>query len=262
MTLVLYFAQHTAESFTPILERLFTNAQILVIENATDGTADIHEDLLNDLSNGRLLPNDMKAIASGDRASAFVTMLYQMIYESGKLVYLERSPLTILDEKRYFGDLNEIEKYQDDTLDAFLGRFRKAVTEKASLNKTRDENHARQLAELVRSNSKHEILVIRGALHQRPLENFLLRNGIYDYSSFHPREPYFIDIANETLSRVEVGEEISRKELMMVLIESLECARFGVRPLTQDEISQMRHKIMSMPEPSMVAYLKKRLSLS
>ncbi len=262
MTLVLYFAQHTAESFTPVLERLFTNAQILVIENATDGTADIYEDLLNDLSHGRLLPNDMKAIASGDRASAFFAMLYHMIYESGKLVYLERSPLTISDEKRYFGDLNRIKIYPDETLDAFLGRWKQRATEKASLNKTRDENHARQLAELVRSNPDHEILVIRGTLHQRPLEGFLLRNGISDYSSFHPREPYFIDIANETLSKIEADEEVSRKELMMVQIENLEGARFGVRPLTQDEVSQMRQKIMSMPEPSMVAYLKKRLSLS
>ena len=49
---------------------------------------------------------------------------------------------------------------------------------------------------------------------------------------------------------------------MMVQIENLEGARFGVRPLTQDEVSQMRQKVMSMPEPSMVAYLKKRLSLS
>ena len=48
----------------------------------------------------------------------------------------------------------------------------------------------------------------------------------------------------------------------MVQTENFECARFGVGPLTQEQISQMRQKIMSMSEPNMVVYLKTKLSLS
>jgi len=65
MPLTLYFSSHEAEAVTASLRELFRESEIVVIEHSfTEGADDLTENLLNELSQGKLHPDDLREISS------------------------------------------------------------------------------------------------------------------------------------------------------------------------------------------------------
>jgi hypothetical protein len=67
----MYFSSHGDEALTQTLEQLFSVVYIIVIEYAlSGGSDDIDELYFDELSKGRLTPEDVRSIRTGDQQFA------------------------------------------------------------------------------------------------------------------------------------------------------------------------------------------------
>jgi hypothetical protein len=177
-----------------------------------------------------------------------------MIYRSQKVVCVEQSPTPVSDMK----GLLLISLTPCRGLDDLLKRYETGVNRLGRFETARDESFASQLRELCANNRGTEILAIRGPSHQRGLEKFLRDAGV-QFSSFLSQEPMTIDMQNELVSRLEVGEVPNRKTLMMALISQCELWKHGdFRKLRQAYYVEVARKFENMSEREMEDYLKKR----
>jgi hypothetical protein len=68
----LYFSSHEAEAITPRLRQLFAEADLVLIEQAFSDEDGLTLNLVNELSRGNLLPEDVSKIGSGVGVQPFV----------------------------------------------------------------------------------------------------------------------------------------------------------------------------------------------
>jgi len=252
LPLSLYFSWHTPEAFTTEFVELFSAAEIFFVEYGYDsGLVEYHERLYNELSKGKKTPQQLAKLMSDPLTdTALYHALFEMISGRGKAVYLERSPLTVSEVVQML----TIE-FKAVDLDKNLRAYKKKLAERADCEKRRDVSFARQLRECCETNPGREILVMRGAMHQRGLERFL-RSEDVKFTSHLSHNPLPMDTQTEILSRLEIGEDVNRRELLMALVESIELKRRGYDPKTLKiaELVEIQNALAELSEKDLERY--------
>lgn len=235
----LYFWLHTAEDFSQDLERLVSDGEFIVLEEASHYVAESLEAPCNEVSRGQLTPEeairrfpDLKGMCLG-REDWFL----KKIYRSQKRVLLERSPLT---QRQAFLH----------TLDSLgsLEEYSQRIREIASYQRKRDNELALSLCSLCRENPAATIVVLRGMAHKRALEQFLTKHGV-KFSSQQSRQE--IPLAEHALqSKIEIGEEPSRKETLIALAEMREIRqrKINLENARYEDLLSIHEKFAGMSE--------------
>jgi hypothetical protein len=262
MPLTLYFSSHEAEAVTASLRELFRESEIVVIEHSfTEGADDLTENLLNELSQGKLLPDDLREISSGvgpQPFPAFDRELNSMIHRSGKTIVLEHPPVGVDDALDY--TVLQCQQFGNTPVDETCRQLTENLAKRADYEKKRDDALARQLTSLNRRHPNSNILVIRGEAHQRSLGNALAALGT-PARSLTSHKPMLTLFETEPMQKLIAGEKPSRRELLATLVEQVETRTQIFRP-TQANIRALRNLIDGMSDRQCEEYLKKRLNLT
>lgn len=181
---------------------------------------------------------------------AFYQALFEMISRRGKAVYLERSPLPASEVEQML-----TVEFKGTDLNENLRVYKKKLAERADCEKRRDVSFARQLRECCETNFGPEILVMRGAMHQRGLERFL-RSEDVKFTSHLSHNPLPMDTQTEILSKLEIGEDVNRGELLMALVELVQLKRRGYDPKTLKivELVEVKNALAGLSERDLERY--------
>jgi hypothetical protein len=247
----LYFSWHTAEAFTAKLRDLFSAANVLVSEYSYDsGLVELHERQYNELSNGgmsaeRLLEN----IPDTRTDPLFYARLFGMISNCRKRIYLERSPLGPIEAMQMLADIE-----LRGTPEEKLNMYRDSLRRRADCERRRDERFASQLAALVEENSTSQVLVLRGAMHQRALERFLKAHDV-QFETYLSHNPMFMHTETEILSKLEVGQQTNSRELLMAIAERPKLAEKGFDPVRPKmiELAEVQRELKLLSEDELRA---------
>jgi len=256
-----YFSSHEVEAFTLRLRQLFAEADTVLIEQSFSEDDDLNLNLLNELSRGNLLPDDIHKISSGignQPNPDFARELHSMIFRSRKPVVLERPPLDVTDAVAY--DALTRQEFQNMPVGKACRLLAENLAKRAAYEKKRDEALAEQLSALARTNPDASILVIRGHGHQRSLENALAASGT-SARSLTSHEPMLSLFTDELMQKLIAGGRPGRRELLRSLVEQAETRTASFRP-TQANIRAVRDRVGGMSELQCEKYLRKRLNLT
>jgi hypothetical protein len=262
MPLKLFFSRHHIEAFTPTLERLIDESDAIVLEQGIQtADIDVYEDLLNELSQGKPMLEDINALFKDDAQtqskskSAFDDKLLKKIQGSEKTIHLERSPLGLSERDEIFDYGPGRQRKFDDS----WSELRRSFERQAALDRQRDEIHTLQIKALVQKSPNSTILVLRGAVHQRGIEKFLRDKGVI-FTSFRPYEPYVLPMSWEVESKLEVGEKVTLHELLMAVVETREVEMScDLREAGETDYARVRKQIKTMTEEELEHYLRKDL---
>lgn len=242
MSLSLYFSWHTVEAFTPSLTKLFSKTNVFVNEHGwNSGRVEYEERLYNELSKGRINPKEMmKKIRDSLTDPAFYETLYGLIFRSKKRILLERSPLTLQEAK---DDLSPIE-FTNATLDEKLRIYAVALQKRAVYHRRRDEGFTSLLLEYCGRYPGSDILVMRGCMHQRALEKFLIEKGVA-FVAHLSHDPLPLHTNLEIVSKLEAGEDTNRRELLIALVEhtELNSGKYDLRTLKMTELISIQNTL-------------------
>jgi len=259
--ITMYFSSHEAEAVTPFLRELFRESEIVLVENSfTDGADDLNENLLNELSQGRLLPDDLREISSGignPPFPAFDHELNSMIHRSGKTIVLEHPPVGVCDGVKQNALMHQ--RFGNIPFDEACRQLTENLAKRADYEKKRDDALAIQLTDLNHRHPDSNILVIRGDGHRRHLENALAALGT-PARSLTSHKPMLTMFETELLQNLIAGAKPSRRELLTTLVEQVETIQF-FKP-TQANIRALREQIDRMSDRQCEEYLKKKLNLT
>lgn len=265
MPLTLYFSSHEEEALADRFLGLFADSEMVVVEcSFSDGADDVGEERFNALARGQLTPSDFDAISENmghQPFSAFDRKLKRTIHRSMKRIFIEHSPLGVLDAIKY-GELAE-EYIQAVTVDEACRQLRENLAKRSKYERSRDDALASQLAELSSQHPSNKILVVRGSGHERALEKALNEHHI-TFSAFRSHEPLLLDLETEAMAKLTVNEEPSREELLMVLLERVEIGDYESKthrpwePI-QANIGAMRVHIMAMSAEEREIIVERRL---
>ncbi len=252
MPLRLYFSLHTPEAFTQEFDRLFSQAQIFVLEHASGSDVDLDEYLYSLLSTGKTTPSHMMSYISDPLTDpAFYQKLCEMIDRSNKTILLERSPLSA-DEIKSMLSVD----FKEATFDQNLDIYKRKLAERANCHRKRDESFARQLKDYCQKYRDKEILVMRGAAHQCALESYLKSNAI-QFDSYLSHNPMPGDTQTEIISKMECGGNTNRKELLTALAELMAFKRAGYDPKkhTIAQLKELQRPLATLSEEQLERYL-------
>lgn len=260
VSVTLFFSLHNRDSFTEELRELVYRANVLLIEQATnEGPDDIAElELLHqEVSDGMRLPGDLLSTVPSN-SPEFDGRILQAVYRSQKRMCVERSPFSSRNLQIDFKfSAPRLRLPFDQTLEGYLDQFRK----QAMVDRKRDEAVALQIVELNRQQAGQHVLVIRGVSHQRALERLLTDAGL-PFSSVKSHDPLLVPVETEIISKLEAGEEVARKELLMMVVETSEIRQLGgprVREATQSDLVKVKRKVSHMSEKDLETYVLTRL---
>jgi len=257
----MYFSSHEAEAVTPRLRQLFAEADTVLIEQSFSEEDDLNLNLLNELSRGNLLPEDIDKISSdiGNQPHPdFARELHSMIFRSRKSVELERPPVNVNDAIAYNALTRQ--EFQNTSIGKACRLLADTLAKRAAYEKRRDDALAEQLTALARTNPDANILVIRGHGHQRSLENALTARGT-PFRGLTSHEPMLILFTDELMQKLIAGERPSRRELLRSLVEQAETRTVSFQH-TQANIRVVRDRVGAMSELQCEKYLRKRLNLT
>jgi len=249
LPLNLYFSWHTGEAFTNNFEKLFSTANIFVVEYALKyRNVAYYEHLYNKLSKGRLTPKQFLKIMPPDLRTDpdFYRILSEIIFNNQKRIYLERSPMALEEALKW------IEYVLRGTRDERLQTYENKLREQAMSQKQRDESFARQLKKYVSENPDTEILTMRGAMHQRALERFLTAEGVrFTSHPFHSPMP--LTTQETIVASLEVGEATNPHELLLSIAEKRRIA--DPRTTKISELAAIQIALREVPEQNLLKYL-------
>jgi hypothetical protein len=228
MSLNLYFCQHAGEeTFTQQFEQLFSQAGIVVLEEAAVYSVDLlnsAEERWNALSEGKVTPEQIMA-QEGELIGTdedYFKRMNEKIYRSRKRICLERSPLSVNEIRRMnvwnLTNKNYLSKHY---LRDYLRAYRKNLSFRADCARARDRRFAVQLAELQRNNVQAHILTIRGAVHQASLEKFL-REARVQAESHLADSRLLLLIELEIISKLAVGKRADDRDLLKAAVQTIE----------------------------------------
>jgi len=250
LSLNLYFSWHTIEAFTPTLTKLFSKTHVFVSEHGwKSGRVEYEERLYNKLSKGKTNPEDlMKKIPDTRTDPAFYEALYRLIFGSGKRIVLERSPLTFEEASN---DLSPIE-FKNVTVNEKLQIYERNLQQRAVYHRRRDECFAALLHECCRVYPGSDILVMRGCMHRRPLEKFL-RNKVVAFVTYLSHSPLPLHANLEIVSKLEVGEDINRGELLTALVEhtELDSGKYDLKTLKMADFINIQNRLAGLSDSEM-----------
>jgi hypothetical protein len=256
----LYFSSHEAEAITPQLRQLFATADTVLIEQSFSEEDNLNLNLLNELSQGNLLPEDLRKISSGIGVQPhpeFNRELNSMIFQSRKPIELERPPVDVNDAVAY--DKLTRQEFQNMPVGKACRLLADNLAKRAAYEKKRDEALAEQLKALASTNPTASILVIRGHGHQRSLENALTARGI-SARSVTSHETMLSLFTDELMQKLIAERRPSRRELLKSLVEQAETRTTSFQP-TQANIRAVGDRVGGMSEIQCEKYLRKKLNL-
>lgn len=101
MSINLYFSSHYQGALTtPLLKQLFAEADVVLIEQAFQDDADVTLNMLNELSRGNLLIEDVQNVMSGiggpPHHPEFDHEIKSLIFRSGKRILVEKPPAKMI----------------------------------------------------------------------------------------------------------------------------------------------------------------------
>jgi hypothetical protein len=218
------------EAFSTDLETLFSGADTFFLEYSyNSGFVEEHEHLYNELSNRKVSSwqvSNIMSLLDTRTDPAFYVKLSEMIYNKRKRIRFERSPLNAIEARQLLADIKV-----NGTIEERLKTYEERLGVRAGYEKKRDEKFASQLAEYCKENSTSEILVMWGAMHQRALEKFLNVQNV-QFKSHRSHNPMYVHTESEIISKLEMGEAINRRELMLAMAEQFELKRRRYDPKT------------------------------
>ena len=250
MPLNLYFSWHTVEAFTPAFRELFSCADVFVNEHGwNSGRVEYEERLYNKLAKGEANPEElMKKIPDDQTDPAFYETLYGIIFRSEKKILLERSPLTLFEA---LADLAEIE-LGNVALNEKLRNYERALQRRAAFHRKRDECFASLLDEYCKPHPNNNVLVMRGCMHQRALEKFLTDRSV-GFKSHVSHTPLPLHFNLEIVSKLEVGLDINRRELLEALVEHIELSseKYDLKTMKMSDLIGVQSKTASLSDTKM-----------
>jgi hypothetical protein len=261
MPLDLYFCLHVGEeSFTEQFRELFTRADIIVLEQtAHDDSIDSAEEGVNALSRGEITPGQIdQHTQDGDLIATdriYFRRLNEIIYQSQKRIYFERSPLGPEEIRRMSKYNVRGDSLSKHYLRDYLRDYEKHLSFVAACHRKRDKEFASQLAHLQRNSMGANILAIRGAAHQRILERFL---GVAKVLFVSHLSDLRISLLMEStiISRRALGEEAEKRELLMALVQLFEIQESGdLSKIKLADIARTYDKVSMMSEGNLWARL-------
>ncbi len=263
MSLAIYFCMHTEEAFNSVFEELFPPADILVIENGFNGISSSKWEIAYDqLSKRELTPEKLRSKARYEEANfsdrVFYEKLQDRLYDpGGKTICFEHSPLTSHDWERWqkaFKNFNPHGK-----LKSVMIRYRGLLEMLAADQRKRKQSLSEQLRELVSRYPSYRILLIIGAGHKRVLETL-----IGDQIRFSSREmvtPMIGDIRSDLITKLQLGEEVTKPQLLMALAENFELEEAKkTKALRHADYIQIRQKVEGFSEQGLTEFVKKQLA--
>jgi hypothetical protein len=256
----LYFSSHEAEAITPLLKKLFSAADVIVVELGLTEEDDLTYNLFTDLSKGNLMPDDVLTITHIEHQPypEFTKELVSMIYRSGKTILVERSPFDTGD-KLYLGTLAG-QEFRNMPLGKACRLYAENLQKQAEFQKKRDEAFAQQLANITTENPSSNILALRGDGHQPSIENALSARNVA-FTSVTSHKSLLVYFTDELTRKIIAGGRPTRRELLRSLVEQAEIGRPPSRP-TQANIMAIRGRVAAMTELKLEKYLKARSKLT
>ena len=255
MTITIYCAPHNAEAFTLTLHQLFQNSDIVFLERASTSGEEIDqavEERLRLVAMGEITPDGIMRFLNPNQQSGpeieYTLGLMKLIYRSRKDVHLEYSPLSGLETQELLSFSSQ--KMPKDSLEAFLQWYEARERTNATKWKMRDLNIARQLSDLSINNYNSMILAIYGDLHYRALQRFLADNGI---DNIRPIRLFAETHATLLVSKLELEEEITRRELMLAFLDGVVLAK---RSDSEETIKAANVKLSKMPDQHLEAKIQ------
>lgn len=179
MGITLYFSTHEAEAITPRLRQLYDAANIVLLEQDYQEEDDLNLNLLNELSRGNVLIDDVLKITSGPHGQmypGFTNGILAMVYRSGKRILLERSPYSVYDAAEQYALARK--EFRNMPLAKACRLLAENLAKRAENQKKRDEALTVQLAEVVAQEPSSNILVLRGFGHKPSLEKALTSQSV------------------------------------------------------------------------------------
>jgi hypothetical protein len=260
LPIVLYFSSHEAEAITPHLRQLFAEADIVLIEQAFRDEDGLTLNLVNELSRGNLLPEDVSKIGSGVGVQFvdFSRGLGSMIFRSGKQIMLENSPFDVTDAVAYDGLVRQ--EFRNVPVRIACTQLTENLRKRAGYDKKRDEALVEQLRDLTNLNPNAHILIIRGRGHRNYLEKTLAVNRIHA-TSLTAQETMVSTLTDEVMQKIIADERPTRMELLRSLVELSEIETIFTHP-TQANIRVLRARISGMNERQCEKFLRKKLNLT
>jgi hypothetical protein len=263
LPLNLYFSWHTTEAFTVRLYSLFSNAQTFFVEYAYEtGRVEYDEQLYNKLSRGLKTVSEMMKVMGDPRTDpGFYERLFGLIRNSEKRIHLERSPLTAaqVEEMLTLGDIKTEREHFEENLKA----YEKRLGFRANLERERDVSFAKQLENYYDGDASGEILVMRGDMHQRMLERSLAELNV-NFKSSLSHDPLPLDTQTEILVKMQLGEVVSRKDLLTSVAEQNEFSkrRYNLKTMTIAQLMGIRNDLEKLSEVELEECFRKNLGVS
>ena len=261
MGITLYFSTHEAEAITPRLKELYEAAGVVVLEQDYAEDDDLNLNLVNELSRGNILIDDVLKVTSGRTGQLFpdfTSGLLSMIYRSGKPILLERSPFNVFEAAGYYALLRQ--EFRDMPLGKACRLLAENLAKQAAILKKRDEALSQQLADVVAQNPSSNIFVIRGYGHRQSLENALAARNVA-VTSVTSHKLMLVLFTQELIQKIMAGGRPTRRELLRSLVEQVETRTTLYRP-TQVNFGIIRDSVGAMSELQCEKFLKKKLNLT
>jgi hypothetical protein len=234
------------EAFSRKLETLFSDADTFFLEySCNSGLVRYHELLYNELSNGKVSPQQMsKSMPDAQTDPAFYARLFDMISNKRKRICLERSPLSPIEAIQMLTGIK-----LSGTVERKLKTYEESLRVRADCEKRRDEGFASQLAQYCKQNPTEKTLVMWGAMHERALAQSLDVYGVL-FKSCRSHNPMYMHTELEIISKLEIGQEIDRRELMLAIVEKIEINMRGYDPKTLKiaELAEVQRELSRLSE--------------
>lgn len=254
---------HTEEAFNSVFEELFPPADILVVENGFNGNSSSKwETAYSQLSKRELTPEKLRSRAGYEEANFSDRVFYEKLQDrlfdpGGKTIYFEHSPLTSHDRERWQEAFKKFNRHGK--LKSVMIRYRGLLEMIAADQRKRNQSLSEQLRELVSRYPSERILLIIGAGHKRVLETL-----IGDQIRFSSREmvtPMIGDIRSDLITKLELGEGITKPQLLMALAEDCELEEAKkTKALRHADYVQIRQEIEGLSQEELTEFVKKQLA--
>jgi hypothetical protein len=217
--------------------------------------ADAAEEYLNHVAQGTIAPSDEITDIVSSEFKPYNIALCKALYRCGKQVYVERSPLHVVepeeDKLRLTFHLSD-PRWFDDLLRQFKVRGVKDHEESAC----RDNAFALLVSEKVRKHPGQNILVIRGSAHRHTLPTRLDKLGVKCDVQLVGIQPFADEIQRKLVS----GQQPTQADLMRALAEYLEMDRLKTNLATRWSQMQIAStRIKNMTKEELRSSLKKEL---
>jgi hypothetical protein len=234
---------------------------MVLIEQDYKEDDDRNLNLLNELSRGNLLIDDVLKVTSGPSGQIhpdFTNGLLLMIFRSGKTILLENSPYSFYEANVQYALARQ--EFRNMPLRKACQLLAENLAKRATNYKKRDEVLAQQLADIVSQNPSSNILVIRGHGHRPSLEHALGALNV-SFTSVTPHEQISILFIDELIQKIMAGGRPTRRELVRSLVEQVWTRTTPFRA-NHVGIRSLRESMDSMSELQCEKYLKKQVNLT